>query len=76
MNTVRAFDFPIMDITPAHWIFASIFSVVFIILIIRAYVQDIKKTPQMFAGSSKFLIGVILLLALLVVVKILYRLSS
>ncbi|MBL4587575.1 MAG: hypothetical protein JKX84_11060 [Flavobacteriales bacterium] len=65
-----------MDITPAHWIFAALFALTFIVLIIGAYLQDMKKTPELFKGSSKFLIGVILLISVLIVVKILYRLSS
>ncbi len=65
-----------MDITPAHWVFAGLFTVVFIIFIIRAYADDMRRTPAMFEGSATFLIAVILLVAVLVVAKILLGLSG
>ncbi|MGB0368550.1 MAG: hypothetical protein ACPGD8_04045 [Flavobacteriales bacterium] len=64
-----------MDIGPNHWIFAGLFALVFVVGIIFAYKDDIAKNPNLFQGSSKFLLGVILLVMVLVVVKILHRLS-
>ena len=65
-----------MDIGPTHWIFAGVFALVFVVGIIYAYKEDVAKTPSLFQGSSKFLLGVILFIMIMVVVKILHRLSS
>lgn len=65
-----------MDIGPNHWIFAGAFAAVFVVGIIFAYRQDIAKNPELFKGSSKFFLGVILIVMILVVVKILARLSG
>ena len=64
-----------MDIGPNHWIFAGIFVLVFVVGIVYAYKNDIAKTPNLFQGSSKFLLGVILIVMIMIVVKILHRLS-
>ena len=65
-----------MNIGPNHWIFAGVFAVVFVVGIIFAYRQDITKNPELFKGASKFFLGVILIVIILVVVKILARLSG
>jgi cytochrome bd-type quinol oxidase subunit 1 len=65
-----------MNIGPNHWIFAGVFAAVFAVGIIFAYRQDTAKNPELFKGASKFLLGVILIVMILVVVKILARLSS
>jgi len=64
-----------LDIGPNHWIFAGVFASIFVIGIIYAYRQDIAKTPNLFHGSSKFLLGVVLFVMILLVVKMLSRLS-
>lgn len=64
-----------MDITSGHWIFAGVFALAFIIGIGLAYHDDIKKSPNVFKGSWRFLFGVILVIMVLVVTKILYRFS-
>jgi hypothetical protein len=53
-----------------------VFAAVFVVGIIFAYRQDIAKNPELFKGASKFLLGVILIVMILVVAKILARLSS
>lgn len=65
-----------MDISLGHWVFAGLFAATFVIFIIFAYKDDIRKRPDLFKGSSKFLLGVILFVMILVVIKILHRLSS
>jgi cytochrome bd-type quinol oxidase subunit 1 len=64
-----------MDIGPNHWIFACVFALVFVVGIISAYKEDIAKNPNLFQGSSKILLGVILFVMIMVVVKILHRLN-
>ncbi|MDA9121370.1 hypothetical protein N9J52_04985 [Flavobacteriales bacterium] len=63
------------SVTTGHWIFAGVFSLVFIIGIIYAYKDDIKKRPDLFSGSFKFLLGVILIVMVLLVVKMINRLG-
>jgi len=63
-------------VTTGHWIFAGIFTVVFIIGIIYAYKDDIKKRPDLFSGSFRFLLGVILIVMVLLVIKMVSRLGS
>lgn len=65
-----------MDIGPGHWVFAGLFALVFLTGIIYAYRDDLKRTPDLFKGSSKFLLIVTLLLMVLIVIKILHRLSQ
>jgi len=65
-----------MDVTTGHWIFAGVFAVAFIIGIIYAYKDDIKKRPDLFSGSSKFLLSVILIVMVLLVIKMVSRLGS
>lgn len=62
-------------VTTGHWIFAGLFAVVFIIGIAYAYKEDIKKRPDLFSGSFKFLLGVILVIMTLLVVKMISRLG-
>ena len=63
------------NITIYHWVFAGAFAIVFLIALGFAYRDDAKKAPDMFKGSSRFLIIVTLIIMVLIVVKILYRLS-
>lgn len=65
-----------MDVTRGHWIFAGVFAVLFVIGIIYAYKDDIKKRPDLFSGSSKFLLSVIVVIMILLVVKMISRLGS
>lgn len=74
MLTHQGFFFH-MDIGPNHWIFAGLFTLVFVLGIAYAYKEDIAKTPNLFQGSSKFLLAVILFVMIMVVIKILHRLS-
>jgi len=64
------------NVTPGHWIFAGVFTVLFVIGIIYAYKDDIRKRPDLFNGSSKFLLGVILTVMILLVIKMISRLGS
>ncbi|HAP69415.1 MAG TPA: hypothetical protein DCR04_06765 [Flavobacteriales bacterium] len=63
------------SVTTGHWIFAGVFSLVFIIGIIYAYKDDIKKRPDLFSGSFKFFLGVILIVMVLLVIKMINRLG-
>jgi len=64
-----------MNVTPGHWVFAGVFTVVFIIGIGYAYRNDLKQTPDLFKGSSKFLLGVLLFIMILVVAKMIHRMG-
>jgi hypothetical protein len=64
-----------MDINWGHWVFAGVFALLFTIGIAFAYREDIRKSPNVFRGSWKFLFGVVLLIMLLIVIKILSRFS-
>lgn len=64
-----------MDVTRGHWIFAGVFAVVFVIGIAYAYKEDIRKRPDLFSGSSKFLIAVILTFMVLLVIKMINRMG-
>jgi len=65
-----------MAIHSGHWIFAGLFVLGFVVSIGYAYRDDIRKRPDLFKGSSRFVLGVILFVMILAVVKILHRLSS
>lgn len=65
-----------MNVTSGHWVFAGIFTVVFIIGIAYAYRNDLRQTPELFKGSSKFLLGVVLFIMILVVAKMIYRMGQ
>jgi cytochrome bd-type quinol oxidase subunit 1 len=71
----RLYEKTAMNIGPGHWIFAGLFALSFIAAMVFAYRSDSKKSPQYFTGSTRFLLGVILIVMLLVVLKILHRLS-
>jgi len=43
-----------MNITQGHWIFAAVFAVVFVLGMVFAYREDIRKRPDFFKGSFKF----------------------
>lgn len=64
-----------MNIGPGHWVFAGLFAVFFIGAMVFAYRSDRQKSPQYFTGSTRFLLGVILIVMVLIVVKILSRFS-
>ena len=63
------------SVTTGHWVFAGVFAVVFVVGIIYAYRDDIKKRPDLFSGSSKFLLSVILIVMILLVIKMISRLG-
>lgn len=64
------------NITTGHWVFAGLFTVAFIVLIIFAYKDDIKRSPELFKGSSRFFLAVVVTLMVLTVIKMLNRLAS
>lgn len=64
-----------MNVGIGHWIFAGIFAVAFILALIKAYGADRSKSPSYFSGSSTILLSVLLIVMVLIVVKILSRLS-
>ncbi|MCF8463699.1 MAG: hypothetical protein K9G41_02570 [Flavobacteriales bacterium] len=64
------------SVTTGHWIFAGVFAAAFVIGIIYAYKDDIKRRPDLFNGSSKFLLSVILIVMILLVIKMISRLGS
>lgn len=63
-------------VTTGHWIFAGVFAAIFVIGIVYAYKDDIRKRPDLFNGTSKFLLSVILIVIVLLVVKMISRLGS
>jgi heme/copper-type cytochrome/quinol oxidase subunit 2 len=65
-----------MNIGPGHWIFALVFVIGFIFLMFFAYKDDIKKSPHYFRGSWKIALIVIGSIMVLVVIKILLRISG
>lgn len=62
-------------VTTGHWIFAGVFALVFIAGMVYAYKDDIKKRPDLFSGSSKFLIAVIVTFMVLLVIKMINRMG-
>jgi len=65
-----------MDIGPGHWIFAIVFIIAFIIFMVFAYRDDIKQSPQYFKGSWRVALLVIGSIMVLIVLKILFRISG
>lgn len=65
-----------MNVTSGHWVFAGVFTVLFIIGIAWAYRNDLKQTPDLFKDSSKFLLGVLLFIMILVVAKMIHRMGQ
>jgi cytochrome bd-type quinol oxidase subunit 1 len=65
-----------MNVTKGHWIFAGVFAIVFVVGMIYAYREDIKKRPDFFKGSFSFVLGVLLLLMTITVAKMIHRLGS
>ena len=63
------------NVTRGHWIFAGVFAFVFIVGIVYAYKDDIKKRPDLFTGSFRFLLSVILIIMILLVAKMISRLG-
>jgi cytochrome bd-type quinol oxidase subunit 1 len=63
------------NVTTGHWIFAGVFALVFVVGIVYAYKDDIRKRPDLFSGSSKFLLSVILIIMILLVIKMISRLG-
>lgn len=64
-----------MNVGTGHWIFALLFALVFVVALFIAYGSDKAKSPGYFSGSSKFLLFVTLFIMILLVVKMLTRLS-
>jgi cytochrome bd-type quinol oxidase subunit 1 len=67
------FYFSQMDIGVGHWLFAGGFIAAFLVLMVFAYRDDIRKTPELFKGASVILLVVVFSLMLMIVVKILTR---
>jgi len=65
-----------MNVGTGHWIFALFFVIGFIFLMFFAYRDDIKKSPHYFSGSWKIALLVIGSIMILVVIKILLRISG
>ncbi len=65
-----------MNITKGHWIFAAVFAVVFVVGMVFAYREDIRKRPDFFKGSFRFVLGVLLVLMTLIVAKMIHRLGQ
>jgi cytochrome bd-type quinol oxidase subunit 1 len=65
-----------MNVTKGHWIFAGVFAIVFVVGMIYAYREDIKKRPDFFKGSFSFVLGVLLVLMTITVAKMIHRLGS
>jgi cytochrome bd-type quinol oxidase subunit 1 len=65
-----------MDIGPGHWVFALVFMLAFIVLMIFAYRDDIKRSPYFFKGSWKIALIIVGSIMVLVVLKILFRISG
>lgn len=55
--------------TQGQMIFAGIFAVVFIIVMVLSYKRDIKIHKKQYKGSLWVLVGFIIFLAFLVIVK-------
>jgi len=62
-----------MDIGLGHWYFAGAFIIAFLIAMVIAYRDDIRKTPDLFKGASVILLVVVFSLMLMIVLKILSR---
>ena len=62
-------------VTTGHWVFAAAFAVAFLVGVVYAYKDDITKRPDLFNGSFKFLLGVILDIMTLLVIKMISRLG-
>lgn len=65
-----------MNITGGHWIFAGVFAVVFVVGMVYAYREDIRKRPDFFKGSFRFVLGVLIVLMTLIVAKMIHRLGQ
>lgn len=65
-----------MNVTKGHWVFAAVFAVVFILSMVFAYRNDIKKRPDLFKGSSRFVLAVIVILMTLIVAKMIHRMGQ
>jgi len=65
-----------MNVTKGHWIFAGVFAVVFVLGMVYAYREDIKKRPDFFKGSFSFVLGVLLVLMTITVAKMIHRLGQ
>lgn len=62
-----------MKVGAGHWAFALVFAVGFVIALVWAYKDDIKRTPWLFKGSGFFFLVVFLSLMIMIVLKILWR---
>lgn len=56
-----------------HWIFALVFTLIFIIGIIYAYRDDIKKSPWFFKGSSRIVMFIVGVTFTILMLKMLHR---
>lgn len=52
------------------------FAVVFVMGMVFAYREDIKKRPDFFKGSFKFVLTVLVTLMVLIVAKMIHRLGQ
>ncbi|MFT4682063.1 MAG: hypothetical protein ACI9FU_001966 [Granulosicoccus sp.] len=60
-------------IGPGHWTFAIVFTLAFMVGIVFAYREDIKKSPWFFKGTSKFAMIVVGSVFALLILKMLHR---
>lgn len=58
---------------PGHWTFAVVATIVFVIGIIYAYREDIKKSPWYFKGTSRIAMIIIGITFTLLILKMLHR---
>ncbi|MBX7183334.1 MAG: hypothetical protein K1X82_14575 [Bacteroidia bacterium] len=65
-----------MNIGIGHWIFAILFLIGFLIMMVFAYSDDIKKSPEYFKGSWKIVLIIVGSIMVLVVIKILLRVTG
>ncbi len=56
-----------------HWVFAIVFTIAFVIGIIYAYREDIRKSPWFFKGTSRIAMIIVGSVFALIILKMLHR---
>ena len=59
--------------TTGQWVFAALFLIAFIIVMIFSYRKDIPIHQKFYKGSYKVLIAFLLFIAMLFMIKILFK---
>ena len=59
-------------ITPGHWIFAALFTVVFLVGLVWSYRKDGEVHRLHFGGSFRILLGIVVLLFVIFIFKRLF----